>query len=105
MGTGKNAAGKQLPCACERRIERPVLVAKEANETDTKGYRCENAEPWRSPDRSRDEQQGWRPEDVELFLDTQGPEMQQRVLCDVRCEVAGLADLEQSCGKGDTGVN
>jgi hypothetical protein len=70
---GNQTAGEQFPSAWQRRIERPVLVARIDQEAGAKRS-CRKAENiYVPPLRCRDQQQRQRPEDVELLLDAERP--------------------------------
>ncbi len=97
------SADQKLPGSRDRRIERPLAVAKEDQEARDERNRGNADHPGFSQARAC-EQQGQRPKNVELLLDPERPQMKQRILRHIRIEISNVPELEKvgyKSGAGD----
>src|SRR6202035_2806312 len=89
---GEDAAEHQLPESRQRRIEGGDRLVHHVDDIVGKrdggnGYRGEEKAAFTSPDQAEDE----RPENVELLLDGERPQMQQRLGIARYVEITGFA--------------
>ena len=101
-GDGQEPAGRQLPGPGRERVEGPA--DRRVGQDEVRRERPDDDEPedGRHPDPppSADEQQEGRPDEVELLLDRERPEVEERRRPGDRGEVVALGQREPDVGDG-----